>query len=52
MSEAQTNLRVIRPARKKPERGDVFALQLPDETYMFGRVIRTDADAGGLDLRN
>ncbi|KAA1423154.1 hypothetical protein F0U47_20305 [Nocardioides antri] len=37
------NLRVLTPSRKAPQAGDVFAFQLPDLTYRFGRVIRTDA---------
>ena len=37
--DAQTNLRVLRKSRKKPERGDFFAMQIPDESYLFGRVI-------------
>lgn len=46
MAEGVTNLRVIKPSRKKPQSGDIFAMQLPDETYLFGRVIRTDAVSG------
>lgn len=42
MSKVQTNLRVIKASRKKPERGDVFAMQIPDGTYIFGRVIRAN----------
>ena len=38
-----TNMRVARPSRKAQQPGDVFAVQLPDLTYRFGRVIRTDA---------
>jgi hypothetical protein len=37
-----TNLRVIQPSRRKPNAGDVFALWLPDDTYVFGRVIEAD----------
>lgn len=37
-----TNLRELRPIRKKPERGDVFVMQLPDLTHLFGRVIDAD----------
>jgi hypothetical protein len=38
----ETNLKVLRPSRKKPQVGDVFAMQLPDDTYLFGRVILVD----------
>ena len=43
MTEPATNLRVLKPPRKKPKPGDVFALQLADEQYLFGRVISKDA---------
>lgn len=42
----ETNLRVLRPSRKKPKAGEVFALQLVDGRYLFGRVISTEAIAG------
>lgn len=35
----QTNLRVLKRSNKKPLAGDFFVMQLPDETYLFGRVI-------------
>lgn len=35
----QTNLRVLKRSNKKPLAGDIFVMQLPDETYLFGRVI-------------
>ncbi|MFF2841670.1 Imm26 family immunity protein [Paenarthrobacter sp. NPDC057981] len=40
-----TNMRVLKPSRKKPKQGDVFVLQMPDAMYSFGRVINTDANA-------
>ncbi len=43
MAAPATNLRILRPSRKALQPGDVFAVQLPDLTYRFGRVIRTDA---------
>jgi hypothetical protein len=43
MTEVETNLRVLKPSRKKPQPGDVFAMQLPDETFLFGRVVSTQA---------
>jgi Immunity protein 26 len=42
MPEPQTNLRVLSPSRKKPRAGDIFAMRLPDETHLFGRVIAAD----------
>lgn len=36
------NLRVLRPSRKAPRPGDIFAMQLPNGKYVFGRVILTD----------
>lgn len=41
-----TNLRVLRRSTRRPTRGDVFAMQLPDDTFLFGRVIATDAAIG------
>lgn len=38
----QTNLKVIRRSRKQPQVGDVFVMQLPDERYLFGRVVDVD----------
>ncbi|MCC6407003.1 MAG: immunity 26/phosphotriesterase HocA family protein [Planctomycetes bacterium] len=42
------NLRTLRPSRRPPRPGDVFALGLPDGTFLFGRVIRTDANPLGV----
>jgi hypothetical protein len=42
MSNPPTNLQVLKPSRKKPAAGDVFAMQLPDDSYIFGRVIEAD----------
>jgi len=44
---APTNLQVLKPSRKRLHAGDVFVLQ-PDERYLFGRVINTNASAGWL----
>ena len=38
----RTNLRVLKRSRKPPTPGDVFAMQLPDGRYLFGRVILAD----------
>jgi len=46
VAAASTNLRVLKPSRSRPAVGDVFAMQLPDGRYVFGRVARTDAKAG------
>ena len=44
MTHVSTNLRVIRRSRHRPSVGDVFAMQLPDDRYLFGRVIGADLD--------
>lgn len=36
------NMRVLHPSRKRLRPGDIFAYQMPDDLYRFGRVIRTD----------
>jgi hypothetical protein len=41
-----TNLRVLKPSRKVPRAGDVFVMQLPDDRYLCGRVMSTNAMAG------
>jgi hypothetical protein len=43
---AQTNLQVMEPSPREPRVGDIFAMQLPDGSYLHGRVIATDALAG------
>lgn len=42
VTSAATNLRILRPSRKPVRTGDVFAMQVPDGTYLFGRVIEAD----------
>ncbi|NJC85784.1 hypothetical protein HC030_25010, partial [Planosporangium mesophilum] len=37
-----TNIRVLKPSRRRLTPGDIFVVGLPDETYIFGRVIRVD----------
>jgi len=39
---SEPNLRVLKPSRKKPVPGDVFALSPLDGLFLFGRVIRAD----------
>lgn len=38
-----TNIRFIAKSRKVQRPGDVFVMLLPNERYLFGRVIATDA---------
>jgi hypothetical protein len=38
-----TNFRVLKPSKRKPVPGDIFAMQLPDSSYLMGRVISTTA---------
>lgn len=38
----QTNLQILKPSRRKPQAGDIFAMGLPDGTHIFGRVIDAD----------
>jgi hypothetical protein len=37
-----TNIRVLKPSRRRLTPGDIFAVGLPDETFIFRRVIRAD----------
>lgn len=41
------NLQPLRASRTTPRTGDVFCMLPPDGAYLFGRVIVTDATAGG-----
>lgn len=50
MNKPQTNFRVLKKTRRKPEAGDIFAYQLeplPDR-YFFGRVVATDTKIGNM----
>jgi Immunity protein 26 len=40
------NLQPLKPSRKKQSPGDIFAMRLVDDRYLFGRVISTEAKAG------
>lgn len=40
------NLQVLKPSRARPQAGDVFAFRPGGVDFMFGRVIRTDAQVG------
>lgn len=42
MSDFRTNLQPLKPSRQKLREGDVFAMLLPDDRYLFGRVILAD----------
>ena len=46
MGSGQPNLRVLQPSRKALRVGDVFALSPRDSSYIFGRVVATDAVVG------
>ena len=46
MSLVQTNMRVLSPSRKKNGAGSVFALQMLDGLFSFGRLVNTDVNAG------
>lgn len=39
------NLRELKPSRRKPVEGDLFAMKLADGRYLFGRVVNTNAQA-------
>lgn len=39
MAQPETNIKVIKRSTKKPDPGDAFAIQLSDDTFIFGRVI-------------
>jgi len=43
-----TNLRRLEPSRKHVHPGDLFAMLPPDDLYLFGRVIATDAEIGSM----
>jgi hypothetical protein len=42
--DPQTNIKVLKASRKKPRPGDVFAMQLPDGTHLFGRVVGAELE--------
>ncbi|MFT3874092.1 MAG: immunity 26/phosphotriesterase HocA family protein [Nocardioides sp.] len=43
MADVTTNIHVLRPSRKAVKAGDVFAVGLPEASYIFGRVVSTEA---------
>jgi len=40
------NFKLLKRSRVAPERGDIFVVQLPNEDYLFGRVILADMPSG------
>lgn len=48
MADIRTNLEVLRPSRKRPLPGDVFALRIMGR-FLHGRVISNEARAGWFD---
>lgn len=44
MADPQTNIKVLKRSTRKPEAGDLFAMQLPDDTFIFGRVVGADLE--------
>jgi hypothetical protein len=46
MADVATNLQILKPSRKKLRAGDLFAMQLPDDRFLFGRVITIEARIG------
>lgn len=42
----RVNLSVLKKTRRSPGVGDVFVMQPPDGTFIFGRVVRVDATIG------
>ncbi len=43
------NMRVLKRSRKRPRVGDVFAFQILDGKYHWGRVVSVSAKVGGFD---
>jgi hypothetical protein len=39
-----TNMRVLKPTRKRPKAGDIFVFSIRDHEYRWGRVIAVDAN--------
>lgn len=49
MADVVTNLQILKPSRKKLRAGDLFAMQLPDDRFLFGRVVTTEARIGAME---
>jgi hypothetical protein len=48
----ETNMVVLERSRRRQQVGDLFTLRLGTRPYLFGRVVRTDANAGGFPNSN
>lgn len=46
------NMVVLRKTRRRPKQGDIFALSLADGLFRYGRLVATDANAGGFERSN
>lgn len=46
MSDVHPNMAVLKPSRKKPVAGDIFAVSYPTRGYVFGRVVFADIATG------
>ncbi len=44
-----TNMKVLKKSRKRPRPGDIFAFQVEEGLFRFGRVIRVDARIGPME---
>lgn len=40
----EPNIRILKRTRKRRTVGDIFAISLPDDTFIFGRVIGADLE--------
>lgn len=43
----EMNLKILKRTNKSPVVGDLFTMMLPDDRYLFGRVMDTDANPLG-----
>lgn len=50
MNMTLTNMRVLQPSRKRRLPGDVFAYQMPDGMFRFGRLIAMDVPLFGANI--
>lgn len=49
VADVVTNLQILKPSRKKLRAGDLFAMQFPDDRFLFGRVVTTEARIGPME---
>lgn len=45
-TDYEMNLKVQRCSRKPPAIGDIFSVELPDDSFVYGRVINPSANLG------